>query len=86
MSIAKRLHQLYQDKYLQPIYRRRLNDILSTLHQNTMKSKSQLRREAIMKSGTLREAETIVFGETTLEALEEKRRKEDQAAAIEKMH
>jgi hypothetical protein len=85
MSIAKRLHGLYQDKYLQLIYRRRLNRFLSTLQQNTMKSKSQLRREAVMSS-TLREGETIVFGVDSIEALEEKKRKEDQAAEIGRMH
>jgi hypothetical protein len=70
MSIAKRLHQLYQDKYLQPIYRRRLNSYLSTLQQNTMEA----------------EDNRITFGKDTIESLEEKKRQDDQAAEIGKMH
>ena len=70
MSIAKKLHQLYQDKYLQPIYRRRLNEYLSTFHQNIQQA----------------EDNRITFGKDTIESLEEKQRTEDQAAEIGKMH
>jgi hypothetical protein len=62
MSLAKRLHQLYQDKLLNPLYRRRLNDYLTTLHQNTMNSE---------------ENDKIRFGQDTIESLEEKKRKEE---------
>ncbi len=77
MSLAKRLHQLYQDKLLNPLYRRRLNHLLSTLHQNTMTSDKVI-------SGTLKPGETIVFGRDTIESLEEKKRVQEQVAEIER--
>jgi hypothetical protein len=84
MSLSKRLHQLYQDKLLNPLYRRRLNNILTTLHQNTMTFVNPIEEVYAEAAQSVNEdqqamdskANRIRFGIDTIESLEEKKREE----------
>jgi hypothetical protein len=84
MSIIKRLLEEYQLLGYKPNYHQRLEDYLNTLHQNTMTSIC----ERCGKDCSYNPVHTCspVFGQDTIESLEEKKRKEDQEAEIGRQH